>query len=123
MGGRDHRGLGATRCAVGRSLPDRLESRVVRRRGLLGIEGFSVRVRFDPDRLPQRAVLTAASVRRRQLLLEVRNPLESGGRVGHTCGGVALHRDSLAAHGRPGLFNRAPRPSPTDSTNRRSRVR
>jgi hypothetical protein len=38
-------------CAVQRSWPDSgLGLRVVCRRGLRGIEGFAVRVRFDPDR-------------------------------------------------------------------------
>jgi hypothetical protein len=53
-------------CAVQRSSPDGgLGSRVVYRRGLLGIEGFAVRVRFDPDRRTQRTVLTAVNRRGR----------------------------------------------------------
>jgi hypothetical protein len=82
--------------------------RVVSRRGLLGIEGFAVRARFDPNRRTQRSALTAVHRRGRQLLLEVLNPLEPGVCFSHASGGgVAFHRDSLPVHGCPVLFNRA----------------
>jgi len=78
------------------------------RRGLRCIEGFAVRVRFDPDRCTQRTVQATVNRRGRQLLLEVLNPLKSGVRLSHASdGGLALHRISLLAHGHPVLFNRA----------------
>jgi hypothetical protein len=80
----------------------------VSRRGLLGIKGFAVRVRFDPDRRTQRTVLTAVNWRQCELLLEVPEPLKSSRRLSHASGrGVALHSVSLLARGAPMLFNRA----------------
>jgi hypothetical protein len=76
----------------------RLGSHIVCRRRLFKIEGFSVRVRFDPDRFLQPTILTAIDGRQRQLLFEEPNPLESGmlhGEFGD--GGVALHRVSVPA--------------------------
>jgi hypothetical protein len=98
-------------CAVERPWPDgQLWFRVVCRRGLLGIEGFAVRVRFDPDRRGQRTVLTAVDRHEPQLFLEVLDPLESGVRLGHASDdGVAPHRNSLLAHRCPALFNTAQR--------------
>jgi len=53
-------------CALERSkVGSRLGSGVVRRTGLLTIERFSIRVRFDPDRRRQRAAVTAANRRHR----------------------------------------------------------
>ena len=60
--------------------------------GLLGIEGFAVRVCFEPDRCTQRTVVMAVHRRGRELFLEVLNPLKSGIRLSHTSDGdVALH--------------------------------
>jgi hypothetical protein len=75
---------------------------------LLGIEGFAVDFRFNPDRGPQRTVLTAVDRRGRQLLLEALDPLESGIRLGQASDGVVpLHPVSLLAHRQPALFNTA----------------
>jgi hypothetical protein len=74
--------------------------------------------RFDPDRCTQRPVPTTIHRRGRQLLLEVLNPLKSGGRLRHASdGGDALHRVSLQADGHLVLFNRAQRPPVLSATN------
>jgi hypothetical protein len=53
-------------CAIQKSEPaSGLGFRVVCRRGLLGIEGLTVRGRFDPDRRTQRTVLMAINRRGR----------------------------------------------------------
>jgi hypothetical protein len=102
------------RCSVQRSEADcGLGVRVVCRGGLLGIEGFAVRVGFDPDRRPQPLVLAAVNRRGRQLLLEVLDPLKSGVHSRQASDDdVALHPVSLLAHGHPRLFNRALRRLP-----------
>jgi hypothetical protein len=93
------------RCALERSGP-RLDSRVVSRRGLLGVESFAVRARFDPDRSTQRAMLRAVNRRQPQFLLEVSDPLSSGDRPSYASDcGLAFHRPSLRPDGQPGLFN------------------
>jgi hypothetical protein len=87
--------------ALQRSWPDTEQGiRVVCRRGLLGIEGLAIRVRFDPDRPTQRTVLTALTGRRCQLVLEVLKPLKSGSGLNHANDlDVALHRVSLLGPG------------------------
>jgi hypothetical protein len=98
--------------ALERSRPDSgLDSRVVSRRGLLGVEGFAVRARFDPDRSTQRAVLAAVNRHECFFRFEVSDPPSSGFRRSDASDcGIALHRVSLLAHWQPGLFNTTLRP-------------
>src|ERR1700722_9629119 len=71
-------GVWRTGCATQRALPGgKLGTRIVYRRSLLGIEGFAVRIRFDPDRRTQRTAPAAVDRRECQLLLEVLDPLKS----------------------------------------------
>lgn len=92
------------------------------RSGLLTIEGFSIRARFDPDRRRQRAAVAAA---KRQFLFKFGDPLSPGvGWVHASDRGVALHRMSLQAHWPPGLFNttlRSPDGPAVKSRHRRRR--
>ena len=99
-------------CAFEQPWPDTwLDSRVVSRRGLLDVEGFSVRARFDPDRITQRTVLAAVGWHGCHFRLEVSDPPSSGFRRSHaTHCSVALHRVSLLACWQPGLFNTALHP-------------
>ena len=88
-----------------------MDSLVVSRRGLLGVEGFAVRARFDPDRSTQRTVLAAVNRHECYFSLEVADPPSPGFCRSHASDyGVALHRLSLQAHCQPGLFNSALRP-------------
>src|SRR5689334_13451866 len=65
---------------------------VVRRRGLLDIEGLSVRVRLSPDRRAQLTSPTTARWHRRQFVLETLQSIESDCRLLHTDSlGLALH--------------------------------
>jgi hypothetical protein len=67
------------RSRLQRSLPDRrLGFPVVRRRGLLGVEGLTVGVGLDAESSPRPMVLTAVRRRIRHLLREVLDQLESG---------------------------------------------
>jgi hypothetical protein len=79
----------------------------VPRCGLLGVEAFAVRGRFDPELRPQPAVPKAPAGRRRQLLLEARDPFKSGGRRSLASGGSVFHPSSLRTGVQPALFNRA----------------
>ena len=96
---------------AGGSSPDgELGLRIVCRRNLLGIEGFSVCDRCDQDFRTQRAVLSAVYPSERQLRCEVRNSLKAGFRLSQALDrGIALHRASLLPAGRPALFNWEPR--------------
>lgn len=86
-------------CAVERSWLDSwLDSRVVGRRGLLGVEGFAVRARFDPDRSTQRTVLAAVNRYECHFRPELSDSPSPGFRRSHAIDcGVALHRISLLA--------------------------
>jgi hypothetical protein len=72
------------------SLGSGLKCRVVSRRGLFGIEGFAVRIRFEPDCRIQRPATKPADRRRCQLLLEPHNPLESVDRLNDGRDGDAM---------------------------------
>src|ERR1700674_1635484 len=96
--------------------------RIMSGRRLLGVEGFPVGVRFDPDRFSQLTALTAVDQGVRELLLEVLDSLKPGVRGlapchsgvapgWNTVGGddVALHGVSVPAHAHQVLFHRAQR--------------
>ena len=70
-------------------------------RNLLGVEGFPVNVRLNPDRLSQRTALTAVDRGARELHLEMLDSLESGVRI------WALHGVSVPAHAHQVLFRKA----------------
>jgi hypothetical protein len=74
---------------------------------LLAIEGFAVRVRFDPDRRTQPTVLTAVDGHERQLVLEVPDSRESGLPISHASdSGLVFHRTRLLAQWYPAMFNK-----------------
>ena len=79
-------------------------SRLVYLIGLLGVEGFAVEIRFDPDRPGELPAPAAVDRRARQLLLEALDPLESGVDVS-----VFLHGVSVPAARIPLLFGTAHR--------------
>jgi len=70
----------------------RLGFRVVRRRGLLDIEGPAVGGGLNPNRCIQRTVLRAVSRRRRYLIGELLDQLESRARF-------SIARDRVGRHG------------------------
>jgi hypothetical protein len=67
------------------------------RRGLVVIEGFPVRDRFDPDRRGQHTALRAIDGRACELLLEVLDSLEAGIRVRRRGNGRAASTIDCAA--------------------------
>jgi hypothetical protein len=81
--------------------------RVMRRRGLLDVEGLPIRVRLDPDRRAQLTSPTTQGRHRRQFVLEMLQPIESGCRL-HRAGSLdlALHPPSLKPQGPLMQFNR-----------------
>ena len=80
---------------------------IVGRRRLLEIEGFAIRIRFDPDRGTQPTVLMAVNGRRRELLLEVPNPFKSSRPFcGATNSDAALHKVIVRAHRHGEVCNR-----------------
>jgi hypothetical protein len=97
------------RCALDRIWSDSgLDWRVVSRRGLLGVEGFAVLFRFDPNRSTQRVVLRAVNGHARYFRLEVSDPPSPGLRRSHVSdGGGALHRSQSTGGQAASLSNRA----------------
>jgi hypothetical protein len=99
----------------------------VYRRGLVGVEGFPVCARFDPDRRSQLAVAAAVDTGAHELHLELLDSLEPGVSVRRSCTNpraastlalttrrVILHALTVPSEAKPVLSNRALHPRLTD---------